>query len=66
MEHDLTLAETDGNPTSHRVAAIAQVKFLDYAAEAMNDSAFGLHLVEQTDPRDAGIYFYVASAAKNI
>jgi hypothetical protein len=49
-EHDLTLAEIDGNPTSHRVAAIAQVKFLDYAAEAMNDSAFGLHLVEQTDP----------------
>jgi AraC-type transcriptional regulator len=60
------LAEIDGNPTSHRVAAIAQVKFLDYAAEAMNDSAFGLHLVEQTDPRDAGIYFYVASAAKDI
>jgi AraC-like DNA-binding protein len=65
-EHDLTLAEIDGNLTSHRVAAIAQVKFLDYAAEAMNDSAFGLHLVEQTDPRDAGIYFYIASAAKDI
>jgi AraC-like DNA-binding protein len=65
-EHDLTLAEIDGNPTSHRVAAIAQVKFLDYAAEAMNDNAFGLHLVEQTDPRDAGIYFYIASAAKDI
>jgi AraC-like DNA-binding protein len=32
----------------------------------MNDSAFGLHLVEHTDPRDAGIYFYVASAAKDI
>jgi hypothetical protein len=31
----------------------------------MNDSAFGLHLVEQTDPRDAGVYFYVASAAKD-
>jgi AraC-like DNA-binding protein len=65
-EHDLALAENDGNPTSHRISAAAQVKFLDYAAEAMNDSAFGLHLVEQTDPRDAGIYFYVASAAKDI
>ena len=32
----------------------------------MNDSAFGLHLAEQADPRDAGIYFYVASAAKDI
>lgn len=65
-EHDLPLAGNDGNPTSHRISAVAQVKFLDYAAEAMNDSAFGLHLVEQTDPRDTGIYFYVASAAKDI
>jgi len=65
-EHDRALAENDGNPTNHRIPAVAQVKFLDYAAEAMNDSAFGLHLVEQADPRDAGIYFYVASAAKDI
>jgi AraC-like DNA-binding protein len=65
-EHDFAGTENDGNPISHRVSAVAQVKFLDYAAEAMNDSAFGLHLVEQTDPHDAGIYFYVASAAKNI
>jgi AraC-like DNA-binding protein len=65
-EHDLALAEGDGNPASHRVSAVAQVKFLDYAAEALNDGAFGLHLVEQTDPRDAGIYFYAASAANDI
>jgi AraC-like DNA-binding protein len=65
-EHDFALAENDDNPTSHRLSAVAQVKFLDYAAEAMNDSAFGLHLIEHTDPRDAGIYFYVASAAKDI
>jgi AraC-like DNA-binding protein len=65
-EHDLALAKNDGNPTSHRIPAVAQVKFLDYAAEAMNDSAFGLHLVELTDPHDAGIYFYIASAAKDI
>ena len=63
-EHDL--AENDASPTGHRISAVAQVKFLDYAAEAMNDSAFGLHLGEQTDPRDAGIYFYVVSAAKDI
>jgi AraC-like DNA-binding protein len=66
LEHDLALAENDSNPASHRIPAVAQVKFLDYAAEAMNDSAFGLHLIDQTDPRDAGIYFYVASAAKDI
>jgi AraC-like DNA-binding protein len=65
-EHDLALAKGDGDPASRRISAVGQVKFLDYAAEAMNDSAFGLHLVEHTDPRDAGIYFYVASAAKDI
>jgi AraC-like DNA-binding protein len=65
-EHDLALAEHDANPTGHRISAAAQVKFLDYAAEAMNDSAFGLHLVEHADPRDAGICFFVSSAAKDI
>jgi AraC-like DNA-binding protein len=65
-ERDLALGENDANPTNHRISAVAQVKFLDYAAEAMNDSAFGLHLGEQTDPRDAGIYFYVVPAAKDI
>jgi AraC-like DNA-binding protein len=65
-EHDRALVENDGNPTNHRIPAVAQAKILDYAAEAMNDSAFGLHLVEKADPRDAGIYFYLASAAKDI
>jgi AraC-like DNA-binding protein len=65
-EHDLALAENDGNPTSHRISAAAQVKFLDYAAEAMNDSAFGLHVAEQIDPHDAGIYFYIVSAATDV
>ena len=29
-EHDLALLENEGNPTSHRIWAVAQVKFLDY------------------------------------
>ena len=65
-EHDLTLAENDGNPTSHRISAVAQLKFLDYAAEAMNDTAFGLHLAGQIDPRDLGIFFYVGSAPSDV
>jgi AraC-like DNA-binding protein len=64
-EHDLTLAK-DESDTSHRISAVAQVKFLDYAAEAMNDSAFGLHLAGQIDPRDAGIFFYIGSAASDL
>jgi AraC-like DNA-binding protein len=65
-EHDLTLAENDGGPTSHRISAVAQVKFLDYAAEAMGDSAFGLHLAGQIDPRDVGIFFYLGSIANDV
>jgi AraC-like DNA-binding protein len=63
-EHDF--AAGGGSPVDHRVFAAAQAKVLDYAAEATDDSAFGLHLAEQADPRDAGILFYAASAAKDV
>ena len=43
-----------------------QCKFVDYAAEAMDDSAFGLHLAGQIDPRDVGMYFYAGSAARDL
>jgi hypothetical protein len=59
------LAAAGRGPLHNRVSAVGQARFIDYAAEALDDSAFGLHLAEQTDPHDAGILFYVASAAKN-
>jgi AraC-like DNA-binding protein len=62
-EHEF--AAGSGNPLNHRVAAEAQAKLLDYAAEVVGDSAFGLHLAEQSDPRDAGIFFDIASGAEN-
>lgn len=65
-ERDFGRAVGDESPISHRVSAQAQARFLDNAAEAMEDSAFGLHLAERTDPRDAGILFYVASGAQTI
>jgi Arabinose-binding domain of AraC transcription regulator, N-term len=37
-----------------------------YAAEAMDDSAFGLHLAEEANPREAGLPFYIASAANDV
>jgi AraC-like DNA-binding protein len=49
-----------------RVPAASEVKFLEYAAEATNDSAFGLHLAEQANPREAGLLFYVVSATRNL
>jgi AraC-like DNA-binding protein len=54
------------NDLRHRVPAASQSKLFEYAAEATNDSAFGLHLAEETSPREAGLLFYAASAAKNL
>jgi hypothetical protein len=60
-EHDI---EADGgSPVDYRVSAEAQAKLLEYAAEALADSALGFHLAEQSDPPDAGILFNVASGA---
>jgi hypothetical protein len=39
---------------------------LEYAAEAMDDSAFGLHLARQIDPRDVGMYLYAGSTAREL
>ena len=63
--HRAGLAEPAFDNPRHRVSAVGQVKFLEYAAEAMDDTAFGLHLAEQTNPREAGLLFYVVSGAKN-
>ena len=65
-DRDFSRAVGDESPTNHRVSAQAQAKFLNCAAEAMDDSIFGLHLAERTDPRDVGILFYVASGAQTI
>jgi hypothetical protein len=59
-------AAADADPLHHRISAVRQAEFLDHAAEARNDSAFGFHLAEHTDPRDAGILFYVASGAQSL
>jgi AraC-like DNA-binding protein len=60
------LSEHDFDNRQRRISAAAQGKLLEYAAEAMDDSAFGLHLAQQSNPREAGLLFYVASAAKTI
>jgi AraC-like DNA-binding protein len=64
--HGLARAADDGNGVPQRVSAIGQCRFLDYAAEAMDDSAFGLHLAKQIDPRDVGLYFYASSATRDL
>ena len=60
------LSEHDLARRPIRISAAAQSKLLEFAAEAMNDNAFGLHLAQQSNPREVGLVFYVASAAKTV
>jgi Arabinose-binding domain of AraC transcription regulator, N-term len=47
------LSEQDFDSRQLRISAGSESKCLEYAAEAMGDSAFGLHLAEEANPRDA-------------
>ncbi len=60
------LSERDLDNRQRRVSAIAQVRLLECAAEALGDSAFGLHLAQQANLREAGLLLYVTSAARTI
>jgi AraC-like DNA-binding protein len=62
----LSTHDFDDRLLQRRISSAANGRLLELAAEAMDDSAFGLHLAEETDPRDAGILFYVMSGAKDI
>jgi hypothetical protein len=59
-EHDLVAS----GPINHRMLAVGQSRFLDCAAQAIDDTAFDLYLAEQADPRNAEIIFYAMSARK--
>jgi AraC-like DNA-binding protein len=60
------LSAHDFDVRQQRISAASQGKFLEYAAEALDDSAFGLHLAKQANPREAGLLYYVTSAASNV
>ena len=49
-----------------RLPASAQARFLEFAAEALEDTALGLHLAKHANPRQAGLLFYTASAARDL
>jgi hypothetical protein len=50
--------------TGFATSLAAQAKFLENDARAMDDSAFALHLAVKPNPRERGLLFYVASAAR--
>ena len=60
------LAESDLDASRRRLSATAQADFLEYAALTLNDPVFGLHLAEQSNPREVGLLFYAMSAAENV
>ena len=60
------ISEDDIDKRQARISALAQGKLLEYAAEALGDNEFGLHLAEHANPREVGLLFYVASAAEDI
>ncbi len=60
------LSELELDNPQLRIPAAAQCQFMEFAAEALNDSAFGLHLAIEANPRGVGMLFYVASAATNV
>jgi AraC-like DNA-binding protein len=60
------ISEGDIDNREARISALAQGRLLEYAAEAVGDSEFGLHLAEEANPREAGLLFYIASAAEHV
>ena len=60
------ISERDFDSRQHPITATAQFKFFECVAEAIDDSAFGLHLAEDANPREAGLLFYVMSAANTV
>ena len=60
------LSECDLDCPHPRICAVGQARFLEYAAAAIDDTAFGLHLAEQANLRDLGLIFYITSAARNL
>jgi AraC-like DNA-binding protein len=40
-----------------------QIKFVELVAEALGDDLLGFHLAEDLDPREIGLFYYVAASA---
>ncbi|HEX9169433.1 MAG TPA: AraC family transcriptional regulator ligand-binding domain-containing protein, partial [Roseiarcus sp.] len=60
------ISERNLDNPQRRLSVAAQAEFLERAARALNDTAFGLHLAEAANPRQVGLLFYVGSAAENL
>jgi AraC-like DNA-binding protein len=50
---------------SRRIAAQAQMRFLDLASRALADPRFGFHLAQTFDLRECGIIYYLMAASRD-
>ncbi len=60
------LSEQDLDNQENRISSAAQARLLEFAADALHDPSLGFHLATEADPRELGLPFYVASAAKDL
>jgi len=60
----ISLLKLDEEPK--RVRAESQILFLEVAAEALGDSALGLHLAQHFDLRECGLLYFVLAASPNL
>src|SRR6478736_5159674 len=53
-------------PLSDRISAANQARLLEQVADALSNSALGLSLADQANPREFGVLFYVCCSANNV
>ena len=60
----LTLEEA--NDPAIRLEVRAQIRFLDLAAEALEDDLLGFHLARSFDLREIGLLYYVIASSEQL
>ncbi len=60
------LSEQDLDNQENRISSAAQARLLEFAADALHDPSLGFRLATEADPRELGLVFYLASAAKDL
>ena len=60
------LKRSDLEDAHIRLSALAQARFVELAAEALDDDVFGLHLAEGANPRQLGLLYYASASARTL
>ncbi len=56
----------DPDDRHRRISAVGQARLVELASAAAGDTAFGLHLAMEANPKEAGLLFYAVAAAGNV